>query len=119
MIMKRGKKPGSVKSGGRQKGSLNLRTKRVLEILEEMQCSPLEKLIKISEDETLDPALRIRILIELASYAYSKPRSSVEVTTTSFCVEKHEIRLRQLIDKEAAWKQEQKVIEYGTGELGK
>jgi hypothetical protein len=68
------------KTGGRQKGTPNRRTKEVLEILAELDCDPIEGMARIAMDEKHSPELRGRMLSALAEYCYPR-RKAVEVTT--------------------------------------
>lgn len=75
--MRTGRKPGTPKTGGRKQGVPNKRTAAVAERLHELHCDPLEGLVRLAMDETLEPALRGRLYCELCKYVYPQ-RKAVE-----------------------------------------
>ena len=75
--MRTGRKPGTPKTGGRKQGVPNKRTVQVAERLRELHCDPLEGLVRLVMDETLDPTLRGRLYCELCKYVYPQ-RKAVE-----------------------------------------
>ena len=75
--MQAGHQPGAPKTGGRKQGVPNKRTAAVAERLRELHCDPLEGLVRLAMDETLDPTLRGRLYCELCKYVYPQ-RKAVE-----------------------------------------
>ena len=62
------------KTGGRRAGTPNRITGEIAERLRQLDCDPLAGLVELSRDETVDPAVRVRILIELCGYLHAKRR---------------------------------------------
>lgn len=77
--MRPGRKPGTPKTGGRQKGSLNKDKAEVAEKLAALGCDPIEGMATIAMDPQSPVDLRGRMFSELAQYVHSKLRA-VEVT---------------------------------------
>lgn len=67
------------KTGGRVAGTPNRRTAELTQRLVELNCDPLEALVKIANDPATDVALRARIHAELLPYLYPK-RKTVEIS---------------------------------------
>ena len=61
-----------VKSGGRKKGTPNMRTQEVVDRLAELGCDPIEGMAQIAMDETNPPELRGRMFAELTHYVAPK-----------------------------------------------
>jgi len=71
-------KPG--KSGnpnGRPKGSKSAKTKLIESKLEELDCDPIEGMVKIALDQEVPAAVRGKMFAELAGFVYPK-RKAVE-----------------------------------------
>jgi hypothetical protein len=64
-----------VKTGGRQKGTLNKRTEEIQAKLEELSCDPIEGMARIAADVQNSPELRGRMYAELAQYVAPKRRA--------------------------------------------
>ena len=62
------------KTGGRKAGTPNKKKSAIKERLEELGCDPLEGMVKIAQDESVDEAIRVKVLIELCRYIYPKVR---------------------------------------------
>lgn len=67
-----GRKPGTPKTGGRKKGSLNKRTREMLEKANNAGLTPLEYMMRILQDETADPALRFEAAKAAAPYKHPR-----------------------------------------------
>jgi hypothetical protein len=78
--MPRGSKPGE-RRGGRQKGTLNKTTKTILDKFEELNCDPLEGMIRIAERAMEEGDLQMAgsMYKELAQYVAPK-RKAVELS---------------------------------------
>jgi len=77
------------KTGGRQKGTPNKKTREIQSLLDSLGCDPVEGMVKIAMDENNPPELRGRMFSELSQYVYPK-RKSIEVAaevTTNFVVD--------------------------------
>jgi hypothetical protein len=70
--MKRGKKPGSSKTGGRKKGSKNKRTKELLEKAEAGGQSAIEFLLEVMRDTKKDMEMRLDAAKAVAPYLHAK-----------------------------------------------
>lgn len=66
-----------LKTGGRQKGTPNIRIQEAMAILEELNCDPIEGMARIANDESNSIELRAKMYSELAPYIYPK-RKSIE-----------------------------------------
>jgi hypothetical protein len=66
-----------VKTGGRVKGTPNKRTAEVQQILEQLNCNPIEGMAIIAENVKLDITIRLNAYKELAQYIYPK-RKAIE-----------------------------------------
>ena len=69
------------KTGGRTKGTKNKRTQEVIDILNELDCNPIEGLVNIAKIamEKQDYALAGNMYKELSQYLFPK-RKAVEVS---------------------------------------
>lgn len=80
-----GRHKGSVKTGGRQKGSKNQitssRDKKIEDFCETYSCDPIESLFSIASNINTPIDIRVSILKELAQYIYPKKRA-IEVEAT-------------------------------------
>jgi hypothetical protein len=72
--MPAGSKPGE-RRGGRQKGTPNKITSNVRELLDKLECNPLEGLARIANDENNPIEIRTRAYSELAQYVSPKLRA--------------------------------------------
>jgi hypothetical protein len=65
------------KTGGRRRGTPNKLTQErdVRARLEALDCDPLEGMVRLAQDQTVDAAVRGRMFSELAQYCYAKRRS--------------------------------------------
>jgi len=77
--MKKGRKPGLPKTGGRKPGSLNKITADIQHALSLLKCDPIVGMARIAMNTKNDIALRARMYAELAQYIYPK-RRAVEIT---------------------------------------
>ena len=68
-----------MKTGGRQKGTPNIRTQEAMAILEKLDCNPIEGMARIANDESNTIELRAKMYSELAPYIYPK-RKAIETT---------------------------------------
>lgn len=69
------------KTGGREAGTPNRKTKEVAELLESLGCDPIAGMAGIAGNQQNPPELRGRMYAELAQYLYPK-RRAVEATIT-------------------------------------
>lgn len=69
---RRGRPPGTAKTGGRTRGTPNRATLEVAEKLAALGCDPIEALATIAMDKNNPLELRVRVLSDLASYRYPK-----------------------------------------------
>lgn len=76
--MPRGSKPGE-RRGGRAKGTPNKATREVQQLLDELNCDPIEGMARIAMDESVELPLRASMLKELAQYVAPK-RKAIEHT---------------------------------------
>jgi hypothetical protein len=67
------------KTGGRRRGTPNRRTAEVRELLENLDCDPIEGMVLLAQDTRNSAELRGRMFSELACYAHAK-RKAIEVT---------------------------------------
>ncbi len=74
--MARGAHPGE-RHGGRRTGTLNKRTVAVADRLEALGCDPIEGMVRLAMDETVEPSIRAQMYRELAQYIAPK-RKAVE-----------------------------------------
>ena len=76
------KAKGSIKTGGRKKGTVNKSTQSVLDKLQALGCDPIEALFHLGKDalEDDDKELAFKCYKELASY-YAPKLKSVEHST--------------------------------------
>ena|SRR3712207_112879 len=63
------------KRGGRNKGTPNKQTLAVAERLEALGCDPLEAMVRIATDESVEPGIRFQAYEELAQYIYPKRKA--------------------------------------------
>jgi hypothetical protein len=75
--MSSGSQPGE-RRGDRAPGTPNKRTAELVERLAELECDPVEGLVRIAADPNTDAALRARVYADLLPYLYPK-RKAVEV----------------------------------------
>lgn len=76
------------KTGGRIKGTPNRKTADIQELLESLDCSPIEGMARIANDENVDISIRFSAYRELAQYVAPK-RKAMELSA-SFNVLSHE-----------------------------
>lgn len=69
-----------MKTGGRKKGTPNKRTQIVIDRLDELDCDPLEGMVRIAKnaEEAGELAIACKVYSELAQYCYPK-RKAVDV----------------------------------------
>src|SRR5690242_8318949 len=80
-VGKQGGRPiGLPKTGGRQKGTPNRDTLALTAKLDAISCDPLLELAKIGMNHQNPIEIRIRCLLEIASYVYSK-RKPVDISS--------------------------------------
>ena len=70
--MKRGKRPGSPKTGGRKKGSKNKRTRELLEKAEAGGQSAIDYMLEVMRDNKNDTGLRLDAAKAVAPYLHAK-----------------------------------------------
>jgi len=68
------------KTGGRQLGSLNKRTREVAEICGTLGYNPVEAMIRIALDPAAPLDLRAKMHAELAPYLYAKPTKALSAS---------------------------------------
>jgi hypothetical protein len=66
------------RTGGRKAGTPNRKTREVAELLETLNCNPIEGMVSIATDPRASLELRARMYAELAQYVYPK-RKAVEL----------------------------------------
>lgn len=66
-----------VAGSGRKAGTPNRRTREVQEMLDSLNCNPIEGMVRIAEDESVELSLRARMYTELAQYVAPK-RKAIE-----------------------------------------
>ena len=66
-----------VAGSGRKAGTPNRRTREVQEMLDGLNCNPIEGMVMIAEDESVDLSIRARMYTELAQYVAPK-RKAIE-----------------------------------------
>ena len=71
------KPKGKVAGSGRKAGTPNRRTREVQEMLDSLNCNPIEGMVRIAEDESVELSLRARMYTELAQYVAPK-RKAIE-----------------------------------------
>jgi hypothetical protein len=86
------------KTGGRSAGTPNHQTREVAELLESLDCNPIEGMVKIAENPENPPELRGRMYAELAHYVFPK-RKSIEVSGERLASEVNEITVRFIHSK--------------------
>src|SRR5689334_15702154 len=64
------------KTGGRTKGTPNKNTRAIVEVLQELDCDPIEGMARIAMNRRNPPELRGRMFSELAQYMHPKRRST-------------------------------------------
>ena len=80
------------KTGGRQAGTPNRRTRQAQELLARLGCDPLEGMAKLAQDPKTPIELQAKLLIELAGYSYPKIRAvDVEPPPEHRTIEFHEL----------------------------
>jgi len=67
-----GRKPGTPKTGGRKKGSLNKRTREMLEKANNAGLTPLEYLLSVMRNENEDEARRLDAAKAAAPYIHPR-----------------------------------------------
>ena len=72
------------KTGGRKKGTANIKTQKLLELIEKNHkgFNPVLELIEISKKENTSLDLRVNILKELIPYLYPKRKAIEQETDT-------------------------------------
>jgi hypothetical protein len=70
------------KTGGRIKGTPNKRTLEISELLESLDCEPVEGMARIAMDTRNPVELRGRMFSELAQYVFPKRRATEIKTDT-------------------------------------
>src|SRR6266481_5301876 len=70
--MKRGKRPGSPKTGGRKKGSKNKRTRELLEKAEAGGQSAIDYMLEVMRDNKNDASLRLDAAKAVAPYLHAR-----------------------------------------------
>jgi hypothetical protein len=70
--MKRGKRPGSPKTGGRKKGSKNKRTRELLEKAEAGGQSAIDYMLEVMRDNKNDTSLRLDAAKAVAPYLHAR-----------------------------------------------
>lgn len=76
-----------MKTGGRKKGTPNKRTQIVIDRLDELECDPLEGLVRIAQEaeQAGDYSLAGRMYSELAQYCYPKRKAvDASISTSDF-----------------------------------
>ncbi len=77
-----GKPKGYAKTGGRKAGTPNransAQVERIQQLCETYEIDPLDALLKLASDSSIDINLRVSILKEVAQYIYPK-RKSIEI----------------------------------------
>lgn len=68
--------PGRPKTGGRKKGSKNLRNGKLSELLDEYGVEPLKRLLELMDQ--LEPRDQVNAYKELLPYLYAKKRPAEE-----------------------------------------
>ena len=86
-----------IKTGGRKKGTPNKRTQQVIDILNNLDCNPIEGLVSIAKIamEKQDYALAGSMYKELSQYAFPK-RRAVEVSAEM----NQDISINELTDQQ-------------------
>ena len=79
---KRGRKPGTPKTGGRPKGAVNKVTADVKLLAQEYGPEAIQILVKIAREQEDNPQARIAACKELLARAYGQPKAEVEHTGT-------------------------------------
>lgn len=67
---------GLPKTGGRQRGTPNLKTLEIAHKLQVLGCDPIEGLVRIAMATETAPELKVRCYAELAQYIYPKRKAS-------------------------------------------
>lgn len=68
-----------LKTGGRQKGTPNKKTRQLQSLIDGYGHNPVEALVSVAMDANVDPALRTKVNLELMQYLYPK-RKAVELS---------------------------------------
>ena len=76
--MPSGSQPGEHR-GGRAPGTPNKRTAELVERLAELECDPVEGLVRIAADPNTDAVLRARVYADLLPYLYPR-RKAMELS---------------------------------------
>jgi hypothetical protein len=63
------------KTGGRVKGTPNKKTTDVQQLLENLNCNPIEGMARIAENIEIDIGIRLNAYKELAQYMFPKRRA--------------------------------------------
>ncbi len=63
------------KSGGRAKNTPNKKTTEVQQLLESLNCNPIEGMARIAENIEIDISIRLNAYKELAQYMFPKRRA--------------------------------------------
>jgi len=71
-----------LKTGGRVKGTPNLRTQEAMAKLEELGCNPIEGMARIAMDKSNTIELRAKMYSELAPYIFPK-RKAMDINSNS------------------------------------
>ena len=74
----RGSAPGE-RRGGRAKGTPNRQTQLVRDRLAELNCDPVQGLVKIATDPSNTPELRAKVYADLLAFSAPKPKA-IELT---------------------------------------
>ena len=67
----------NVAGSGRKACTPNRGTREVQEMLDSLECNPIEGMVRIAEDESVELSLRARMYTELAQYVAPK-RKAIE-----------------------------------------
>jgi hypothetical protein len=63
------------KTGGRIKGTPNKKTTDIQQLLENLNCNPIEGMARIAENIEIDIGIRLNAYKELAQYMFPKRRA--------------------------------------------
>lgn len=63
------------KTGGRTKGTPNKKTTDVQQLLENLNCNPIEGMARIAENIEIDISIRLNAYKEIAQYMFPKRRA--------------------------------------------
>jgi hypothetical protein len=70
--MKRGKRPGSPKTGGRQKGSRNKRTQELLDKVKAGGQQPIDYILEVMRDQSNSTEMRLDAAKAAAPYLHAR-----------------------------------------------